>query len=55
MKYNKWLRSGTIVSPDGTEIDLCDNKNNWITVKGRTDRSCELLAKKLLTLLNSKK
>lgn len=45
-----WKRDGTIVGPEGIEIDIrTDAKGrNWITVKGATDKEAERVAALIL-------
>ena len=48
-----WQRDGTIVSSDGTEIELTDKHGDWITIKGKSDRRTERLARLVVGLLNA--
>lgn len=51
-----WLRDGTLKLPSGTQIDLRNRRSTaWLTVKADTDRQTEMLADRLLRLLNRKR
>ena len=50
-----WVRSGTLWSAGGIEIDLTNSRGSWITIKGKTERGTERLAARLLKLLNLKR